>query len=556
MAAFFFPVFILSLTTLLTTESYEFGGFVKDLDVDIPFPPILDRRDGIPTGHLRPLGWQNRAEGPVHEESVTLAPQDFWDKYVNASKPMVIRGLVFGADAVEKWTDVYLNKLYGKLEVRVTQRVQRVSNENAQHMDLKKFLQNYRVEDWYLRLIMPQEMQAEVPMPYIVNCGPLVQNLGTLKSTPSKNASEQAEKSKLNEKLKKLSKFESLDKFELPKIGQLVEPYLWMSAGETSSLLHSHPEHNLHCVLDGRKDFILMPIEQFKEKAAKEKSNNQKKNQQTTPNPNSWRSMLDLHEPYPNSNEWYSKIDVDMVNAFKYSVLHESLWYWSSLRAGDCIYIPANYLHQIRSHGRGISSSVYFVNLQQDKELTELLKQEAFSQCPKNAPLYEKMNKFESHFLWTYTHGERHLNQRNIQGNDAKRYLLYLLHNDEALHFEKFKRFFDEIMHEIKESSKHLPSGNIAANIEPKMAKDDQNNDLVQLEATDVWNDFKTLNRTAEESSSSANTNQLKREDIAALDENVNLKRFIIVLNKSASYHDELAKKKAASGATEGREEL
>ena len=31
-----------------------------------------------------------------------------------------------------------------------------------------------------------------------------------------------------------------------------------MSSGGTSSRLHSHDDHNLHCVLFGRRDFILI----------------------------------------------------------------------------------------------------------------------------------------------------------------------------------------------------------------------------------------------------------------------------------------------------------
>ena len=33
---------------------------------------------------------------------------------------------------------------------------------------------------------------------------------------------------------------------------------LWMSSGGTASLLHSHADENIHCVLAGRKDFILI----------------------------------------------------------------------------------------------------------------------------------------------------------------------------------------------------------------------------------------------------------------------------------------------------------
>jgi lysine-specific demethylase 8 len=39
---------------------------------------------------------------------------------------------------------------------------------------------------------------------------------------------------------------------------KLQEAEFWMSSGGTASLLHSHDDHNLHCVLFGRKDFILI----------------------------------------------------------------------------------------------------------------------------------------------------------------------------------------------------------------------------------------------------------------------------------------------------------
>lgn len=38
----------------------------------------------------------------------------------------------------------------------------------------------------------------------------------------------------------------------------LQEAELWVSSGGTSSRLHSHDDHNLHCVFFGRRDFILI----------------------------------------------------------------------------------------------------------------------------------------------------------------------------------------------------------------------------------------------------------------------------------------------------------
>lgn len=236
-------------------------GFQKELNVNIPFPPILVRHENIATGHLRPLGWQNRAEAPVAEEASNLGPEKFWDLYINKSKPVVFRGLVFGSDAVDRWTDIYLNRAYGYLDIKVSQRRQTIKTieDPTEQMSLKAFLQGYRVENWYLRGIMPDDMLVEVPVPHLLSCGPFVQS-SLFRQHEAKT--EKDSDSKKN-KIKLLSGKVESQKFELPKIAQLVEPYFWLSAGDTSSLIHSHPEHNLHCVLDGRKDFIVIPEDQF-----------------------------------------------------------------------------------------------------------------------------------------------------------------------------------------------------------------------------------------------------------------------------------------------------
>ena len=40
-----------------------------------------------------------------------------------------------------------------------------------------------------------------------------------------------------------------------------MESEIWFSSGGTSSLLHSHADHDLHCLLAGRKDFTFVSRE-------------------------------------------------------------------------------------------------------------------------------------------------------------------------------------------------------------------------------------------------------------------------------------------------------
>ena len=482
-----FQILICILYSTYTLQS----GFQKDLNINIPFPPILDKRDGIPTGHLRPLGWQSRAEGPVVEEPVVIEPEVFWNKYIEKKHPVVLRGLVFGSEASEQWSDSYLDQQYGHLDIKLAEKIQTFKNykEKAQ-MKLSKFLKEYRVEDWYLNGIMPEEMQNEVPIPRLLNCGPFT----TFYSQKDNNYDIIIEKLMKN--------FNKTWTKAIPKIAQLVEPYFWLSAGETSSLLHSHPEHNLHCVLDGRKDFILIPNDQFKSQNSPLKHDKKRGN---------WRKELDLIESYNGSDEWYSKIDVDKINVFKYKILNSIKWYYSSVRTGDCIYTPANYLHQVRSHGRSLSTSIYFKTFKLPSQLEQIfgeIKSFLFNGCPKNSPLFEPMVSMQSKFLWTYTHSERHLKQKVFNSVDAKYYLHYLTRN-QSLFYDNFENFYQEITQEIKNQINQL---------KPLLKKD------LSYTPQEIWSEM-------------TNNNSLSLDEIYDLNDS-NLEKITKILNIAANIHD------------------
>ena len=207
----------------------ESNNFQKDIDINIQFPPLIERKENIPTGHLRPLGWQVRSDGPIYEESVTIGPGQFWDAHVLKRQPTVLRGLVFGAEAIDKWSDSYLNREFGHLDIKVTERKPRYDRveEKKIQMKLKDFLRTYRTDDLYLKTIVPYEILNEVPMPQLVNCGVFAQSGVTGEDLLKQQA-----------KLQLIKGDENKSQFFVPKLAQLIEPYLWMSAGDTSSHIH------------------------------------------------------------------------------------------------------------------------------------------------------------------------------------------------------------------------------------------------------------------------------------------------------------------------------
>ena len=194
------------------------------------------------------------------------------------------------------------------------------------------------------------------------------------------------------------------------------------------------------------------------------------------------------------------------MNVYEHEILKNTVWLWTTLKSGDCIYIPANYLHQFRSYGRSISTSIYFSKIQQLKSDMSKMKSEEFSKCSQDAPSFETMNGFKKSFFWTYTHGERHLNNRNFQTPDTRNILKYLMREDRVLHFSRFKSFLKEITKELNE------------------------NDVLNQRPDKLWKDFFLHNK-------SSIKNFLSIEQVYNLNTD-NLRRFTVIVNTMASAHD------------------
>lgn len=352
------------------------SGFPKDMNLHVTFPPILERHESIPLGHLRPLGWQRRAESSVLEDSPNIEPERFYRLFVQGNRSVVIRGIVPPIDML--WSDGYLSKRYGHLNITVAKRKQRLV-DTLMTIPLKTFLEQYRQDDLYMNIIIPDEMKPETPLPSLINCG-------TFRD-------------------------------------RLIEPILWISAGDTASLLQAHAQNTLHCVLDGRKDFIIYDVS------------------------NQYPRDLDLLRQ--SNGDIFSRIDVDLVNAYKYKRLHSLPWYWATLREGDCLFIPAYNFHQVRAHGRTIALSI-------DMAPPDVRDDFIGDDCEKNPPVYVPLT--QGHFQWRYEHAVRHLAKQTITSDDARAYLLLLFGTNDQLDQNLFREFYHQATHELAKKESTVPT--------------------------------------------------------------------------------------------------
>ncbi|XP_070548083.1 bifunctional peptidase and (3S)-lysyl hydroxylase Jmjd7-like isoform X1 [Ptychodera flava] len=332
----------------------------KDQQTDVEFPPTIKKSNtaAVPTGHLRPLGYQRKPEGKVKEYEEAPHPKKFWEDHVSKKRPLVLRQALTESPAALNWDDDYLRKNYGDVDVLIEKKRENRDTQ-PQRMQFSEFIDNYKVEDWYVVTVLPDEMRQDVEVPKCLLCG-------------------------------------TFRKY-------LHECNLWMSSGGTASVLHYDADHNIHCLFDGRKDFIM--IEQRFQR---------------------YLSMVD-------KNKWsgsgFSTLDMDMINMFENPGVGKVPWTWATLRRGDCIYLPAGYLHQVRSYGRSLAATFLFTV---DGQFND-------TGCADES--FEQTSLADVDVIWTYKKGDKTIDMGYMNVEQLRRNFLELI-EDDLLIKDKFEAFY------------------------------------------------------------------------------------------------------------------
>ncbi|XP_066304335.1 bifunctional peptidase and (3S)-lysyl hydroxylase Jmjd7-like [Branchiostoma lanceolatum] len=341
----------------------------KDMRMDAVFPPVVQPSDsGLPDGHLLPLGCQREPDGPVKEYAEPLTPIEFWNLHVKDYVPLVYRQAITKAPAATNWqSDEYIREKYGDLDVLVE-----TKNEDRgtrpQRMTLNNFLDNYKRKDWYVVSLMPDPMRADMQVPRSLLCG-------TFKKT-------------------------------------ILESNLWLSAGGTKSLLHYDADHNLHCLMSGRKDFIMIDPK--------------------------YDDLLVMNEKRRYSGSSWSHLDMNRIDLLAHPQVSEVPWTWATLLAGDCIFIPAGYFHQVRSYGRSVATTIMWAPLNKFND----------SDCA-TADIAAYTSLSDVQLQWTYKKGDKSIDMGFVNVEvELRGHLLDLMaeRNKTKLTKELFTVFYQRIV--------------------------------------------------------------------------------------------------------------
>lgn len=102
-------------------------------------------------GHLKPLG-SNCTIVNVDSVEYFPNPRDFYSKYVEGSRPLVIRGGAKLSPAFKLWTDEYLASIEeGKKEIVVVEQAKKENRTlTPEEIPFTDFVKRYKDEDIYL----------------------------------------------------------------------------------------------------------------------------------------------------------------------------------------------------------------------------------------------------------------------------------------------------------------------------------------------------------------------------------------------------------------------
>lgn len=260
-----------------------------------------------PRGHGRPFGgW--RAGLPVAELPLGKMPRprEFFESYCEADggygRPLVLRGAARRMAAMHWADDDFLLQAHGQArigDVEIGLKETRASGPAAGFRRMASFLKAYNHSDLYLVSPIPPSMQREVELLPLLACGGFLDFLGAHK--------------------------------------------IWMGRGGSSSVVHHDEAENLNCLLAGRKRFSLVhprwraEAEGFPNAAS--------------PDPNRFGftdARLDAANA-PGYGAFFGQLDADAVDLVRFPGWRAVRWHVADLRAGDCIYIPQGWYHQVRA---------------------------------------------------------------------------------------------------------------------------------------------------------------------------------------------------------------
>lgn len=187
--------------------------------ISFVFVVTFNASQGNLEGHLEPLfSHGKRLEVEVYDGFPTA--EEFFRRFVDVEKPVLLRGAARLFPAFSLWNDEYFLSYTESEELLVTVEVDKKENRSAPGEDLSfaDFVRDMHSSGKYMISSVPEFLRKDILLPFPIACHDITQ-------------------------------------------GNLVHEILWFSSGGTKSVLHNDHAENIMCVFKGTKEFFLIDRE-------------------------------------------------------------------------------------------------------------------------------------------------------------------------------------------------------------------------------------------------------------------------------------------------------
>uniref|UniRef100_H2YUZ2 JmjC domain-containing protein n=2 Tax=Ciona savignyi TaxID=51511 RepID=H2YUZ2_CIOSA len=255
-------------------------------------PDEIKRLESMP-GHLKPFGSMGPFfDVPVVEEYPET--REFFNKYVVASTPLVLKGVAKKSLAYLNWTDEYfINHPSSVEDIFAEARVKENRSKGGFVIPFRSYVKHYTKRDMYMVNGVPKFLKPDVLLPEPLKC----EEVRT----------------------------------------RLSDTVMWYSNGGTKSVLHNDDVDNINCLYRGNKTLTF--VNRF----------------------DTDQEWVDKVIDHPDGS--YSGIDVDSVDFVKYPLLANTRYGVVHMEAGDCLFIPFKWHHQVNSFGNNLAINIWFNHL-------------------------------------------------------------------------------------------------------------------------------------------------------------------------------------------------
>ena len=276
-------------------------------------------------GHNMPFGGHMASMGSIDEHDGNMEPHQFWTEYVQKWRPVILRGAAKSSAAFQKWDEKYLREKFPNVAMKIERPAEKRKSPFYARYKMSRFLDEYKSGTVgkggiYAVSIMPDEMAEEFEVMPAVLCG-------------------DRRKSKIpNEKH--------------PWLTLIYEADLWISHLKTSSQLHYDADENVNCLISGRKEWVFV---------------NTREHWTDIPWSEGKFPGPDKNGGFEHTATDYSPFDPLKVDMEKFPTLQNVKYQRVMQEAGDCIFLPTGYLHQVTKPNVGLSTAVSYMFMPNEK---------------------------------------------------------------------------------------------------------------------------------------------------------------------------------------------